>query len=351
LKSKGKSLLGKGKDLLLSRLEETTPGITKKIQILKAVEDIQNASGIKVGTYSRTGLVAGAGLTFGVLQGIITAILTSPEIAVPILRRAGVLKNSAAVQQILRILSDINKIPEGITSNLKSDLENMKLKVGLSIEDVSKKPTNSTIKNESPFARAVRERKEKNQLLKDNPKVAGEVKPTLPKVKDETTQSIQKAKASGKSFDEWVKGQGETVKSGDDIVKRFDREITKASQVKDFDKTTKLYAEQEKLLRKYYQGLQKNVDDINVVRESTCVECVGGADFVNRQMDKAIEIPKKGNWAKKIREEWDGMGGNGKNRIDDYDTSLYLTDEYLIFQESGIENFYKIENAKSYRIK
>lgn len=115
---------GKGKDFLLSRLEEASPGITQKIKVLKAVEDIQNASGIKVGTYSRTGLIAGAGLGFGVLEGIITAILTSPEIAVPLLRQAGLLKNSAVVRQILQVLDRINRLPENtpiiIDENIKT---------------------------------------------------------------------------------------------------------------------------------------------------------------------------------------------------------------------------------------
>lgn len=165
-----------------------------------------------------------------------------------------------------------------------------------------------------------------------------------PKVDDALMSEARKYKSAEK----FVMAQGTPVKSGDDIVKSFDSQIKKASGVKAFDTTTKLYSEQEKLLKRFYKPLQDNVDDINVVRESTCVDCVGGADFVNAQMDKAIEIPKRGKWANKIREEWDGMGGMGKNRIDDYDTSLYLTDEYLIFQESGIENFYKIEDAKKY---
>jgi len=105
----------------------------------------------------------------------------------------------------------------------------------------------------------------------------------------------------------------------------------------------------EETYKKIYKPILSKVDDISVNFESTCVDCKGGADFVDNQMAKAIEVPKKGKWANKIREQWAGQGGfrNGKigNRIDDYDTSLYLTDDYLIFQESGIENFYKLENA------
>jgi hypothetical protein len=107
---------GKGKDILLSRLEETVPGITQKIKVLKAVEDIQNASGIKVGTYGRTGLIAGFGIAGGLLQGIIATILTSPDVAVPLLRQYGLLKNAQVVRAVVQALKSggekINKLPE-----------------------------------------------------------------------------------------------------------------------------------------------------------------------------------------------------------------------------------------------
>lgn len=102
---------GKGKDILLSRLEETVPGITKKIKILEAVEDIQNASGIKVGTYTRGAAIGGGFVLGGPIQGIIAAILTSPELAVPLLRRYGLLKNSTAVRAVIQALRSGNEVP------------------------------------------------------------------------------------------------------------------------------------------------------------------------------------------------------------------------------------------------
>ena len=109
---------GKGKDILLARLEETVPGITQKIKVLKAVEDIQHASGIKVGTYGRTGIIAGFGIAGGVLQGIIAAILTSPDVAVPLLRKYGLLKNAKVIKEVVRILKSsgnkLNQLSEDI---------------------------------------------------------------------------------------------------------------------------------------------------------------------------------------------------------------------------------------------
>ena len=142
---------GKGKDLMLNRLEETVPGITQKIKVLKAVEDIQNASGIKVGTYGRTAGTLGAGAlgyAFGGPIGagigaIIESILTSPNLAVPILRKYGLIKNSNAVQTVVNALrsagSTINQLQNRPPQILKKDIREIKTPAGMSIEDVSGK--------------------------------------------------------------------------------------------------------------------------------------------------------------------------------------------------------------------
>lgn len=74
---------------LLARMEEVSPAITKRLEILKAIEDIERANGIKVGTYAR-GIFEGAGVLTGNIPMIIGAILTHPAIAVQILRGFGV---------------------------------------------------------------------------------------------------------------------------------------------------------------------------------------------------------------------------------------------------------------------
>jgi len=117
---------GKGKDFVLQRLEETSPGITQKIRVLKAVEDIQNASGIKVGTYSRAALAVGVGFGLGAIQAIVAAILTSPEIAVPLLRKYGVLKNANVVRAIMDALQKVNRIPESLQVAGGQDLGKIK---------------------------------------------------------------------------------------------------------------------------------------------------------------------------------------------------------------------------------
>lgn len=103
---------GKGKANLLARMEEVSPGITQRIKILKAVEDIQHASGLKVGTYTRA-LVGGGGFALAGVPGfIISEILTSPEMAVPILRKAGYLgaKASSIISTLKLLVGDIPKV-------------------------------------------------------------------------------------------------------------------------------------------------------------------------------------------------------------------------------------------------
>jgi hypothetical protein len=80
----------------LARLEAVQPGITHQIKLVRAIEDIEKASGIKVGTYSRVGTVTGLGLTGNVPAAIVTAILTSPEVAVPLIKGLGWTKTKIA---------------------------------------------------------------------------------------------------------------------------------------------------------------------------------------------------------------------------------------------------------------
>ena len=98
--------LSKDKPNLAAQLEQIVPGITEQVSILKAIVDIERASGIKVGTYTK-GAIVGGGLAFGgPLQAVINLILTSPQLAVPILRQYGLLKNSAAVKAVMNALKE-----------------------------------------------------------------------------------------------------------------------------------------------------------------------------------------------------------------------------------------------------
>lgn len=103
----------KGRDMVLERLEEISPGITQRIRIVKALEDIEKATENKVGTYARGALAAGSALTMNI-PGLIATILTQPEVAVPILRQYGYAK--PLVDTVKKSLKDslntLNTIPE-----------------------------------------------------------------------------------------------------------------------------------------------------------------------------------------------------------------------------------------------
>lgn len=147
---------GKGKDLFLARLEQTLPGVTHKIQVLKAIEDIENAAGQKVGTYARSLGTAGilGGIALGNIPVIAAAIaemiFASPEVAVPLLRLYGY--NKALVGGIIKHLTDmlhgVNTITSGM-GPLQSTLSPMQKaadayfeknppSLGLSIRDVTR---------------------------------------------------------------------------------------------------------------------------------------------------------------------------------------------------------------------
>lgn len=116
----------KGRDAVLEKLEEASPGIGIKIRIVKAIEDIENASENKVGTYGRAAFGAGSLLTVNI-PGIIATILAQPEVAVPILRQYGFAK--PLVQPVLKALKDglnkANTLPSTLPAILPAQPERL----------------------------------------------------------------------------------------------------------------------------------------------------------------------------------------------------------------------------------
>lgn len=106
---------GTGKDALLARLEKLVPDIKPQLQLLKAIEDIKNASGQKVGTYARAaGLGAGAVTLNPSL--ILASIISTPSIAVPLLRGLGM--SMPKIRSIIKIIGApgraLNAAPEAV---------------------------------------------------------------------------------------------------------------------------------------------------------------------------------------------------------------------------------------------
>lgn len=100
--SKIANVTGRGKEQLLERIKQVVPDIEQRVRVMKAVEGIEAASSLKVGTYARAG-VGITGLVTGNIPAIIAAILAQPEVAVPLLKGAGYVGNKAIpVLQALR---------------------------------------------------------------------------------------------------------------------------------------------------------------------------------------------------------------------------------------------------------
>lgn len=121
--SKIANVTGKGKENLLGRLQQIDPDLAQKVTVLKAVEDIQNASSQKVGTYARASLGA-VGITTGNIPTIIAAVLSTPELATQVLR------GFAKLQGVR------SSVANGIIKAFNTDISDLNL--GLTIKDAKK---------------------------------------------------------------------------------------------------------------------------------------------------------------------------------------------------------------------
>lgn len=126
--SKIANAANKGKDALLARMEEVMPGVTKQIEILKTVEDIEKAYGNKIGTYTR-GAISGGSIITGNVAGIIAAIMTNPSVAVPLLRGLGYTTKTVApvINALKTIAGDINNLKSPFKSKERGSSEDGKV--------------------------------------------------------------------------------------------------------------------------------------------------------------------------------------------------------------------------------
>jgi hypothetical protein len=112
------NLANKGNEGKLARMEKLLPGIEKEIKAIRALEDIESAKGIKVGTYIRGALIGGAAIGSGGTTALLTYLATNPSVIVKILETYGRLKRS--------ILSKIKTGAKLSNSEKKSVLESFK---------------------------------------------------------------------------------------------------------------------------------------------------------------------------------------------------------------------------------
>lgn len=145
------NLTGRGKEQLLPLMENIVPGITKDVNILKAVQDIQAAGSNKVGTYARTAMGVGTGaIAGGPVGAIIGMIMTSPQMAVKLLRAYAKYKNlpKQKVNSLINKMESGKKLVGNEVKIMNEAVDNAAKKVadrakngkaGLSIWDVGKK--------------------------------------------------------------------------------------------------------------------------------------------------------------------------------------------------------------------
>lgn len=146
--SKLANLTGKGREQILKRLERVVPGIERDVNIVRALEDVEYAAGQKVGAYAR-GATGGFILSGGSPSAaFITAILSSPTVAVPIIRAYGATKGifKNILDGIIKKLNSGNKLGKeeaGIVSRAFQAESNLRPKgnplVGLIEDDISLK--------------------------------------------------------------------------------------------------------------------------------------------------------------------------------------------------------------------
>lgn len=120
----------------LARLEKVYPGFTKQAQVVKALEDVENAMGLKIGTYARAGAAAG-GLVTGNVPLIIGAIISIPEIAVPLLKGLGYTKETVGpvLGAVGTFAKDINnfRVPGALQEYIEKNYKDG-VPVGMSIK-------------------------------------------------------------------------------------------------------------------------------------------------------------------------------------------------------------------------
>jgi hypothetical protein len=98
---------------LLKTLEGVVPGITRKIEILKNIEKIEASMGIKVATYTKSGLEV-AGIATGNIPLAVGMIIAHPAIANQILRGFGYTTKATIAPILGRVRALVGALPEGL---------------------------------------------------------------------------------------------------------------------------------------------------------------------------------------------------------------------------------------------
>lgn len=120
--SKVMSINNKNRERLMKDLESRLPGITNRVDALRAIENVQLARGVKVGTYTSS-IVTGGGLVTGNIPLIVAGIISQPDIIVPLLRGYGKVKGISA--KTITAMTKRIKLGEKLTAKQAQIFANM----------------------------------------------------------------------------------------------------------------------------------------------------------------------------------------------------------------------------------
>ena len=125
MKSTISNITNKWNESRLARMEKILPWIWEKVKALKAFEDVQNASGIKIGTYWRAATTGALALA-SVPVAITTWVATHPAVVARVLEWIGIA--SQRIKSILAKWKNITKeeadiIQKAVSETPKSKVE------------------------------------------------------------------------------------------------------------------------------------------------------------------------------------------------------------------------------------
>ncbi len=110
--SKLANALKVGKEPLVAKLEEIMPGITRKLEILKNIENIEKKVGITSVNYAKGGLEV-YGVATGNVPLAVGMIIAHPAIANQILRGLGFVGAKAVLPVLARVRALTGLLPNG----------------------------------------------------------------------------------------------------------------------------------------------------------------------------------------------------------------------------------------------
>ena len=184
------NITNKGNEARLARMESILPWIGEKVKALKAFEDIQNASGIKVGTYGRAATTGAIALA-SVPLAIASWVATHPVVVARVLEWIGLA--SQKIKLILAKWKNITKedatiIQQAVAKTPKSKVEN--IINNLSYDPKTSKLTSKTLtKNGNTSIRPVAISNKWNVWKVEQKTIVTPKKPTPNTIKNESSQT------------------------------------------------------------------------------------------------------------------------------------------------------------------